>query len=414
MLKHRPLFLTICLIVLVSFQGLSQSDKQKELEEQRQAILQEIKQINSLLFKARGEKKSVLTQVEDLDQRIRTTENLIKITNRQANLLTREINDNLSKMDNLRTELDELKSDYAAMIRKSYKSKSEQSRIMFLLSSEGFLQAYKRMQYMKQYTKYRKEQGEAIKEKTELLKIMNKDLLVQKEQKKELIAENERTKAQLSKERKNQENLIASLKRDESKFTDQIRDKQRAAAAIDKKIDKIIADAIAASNKATAKTTSTAPAKSSGKFTMNAEATALAANFTNNKGKLPWPIDKGGIVVERFGRHRHPQFPNVEKYNSGVRIATETGAKARAVFNGEVLQIIRIAGNNSTVMVQHGNYISVYMNLTNILVKKGDKVATKQSLGTVFTNPTDGKTEFKFVITQNSQRLNPADWIYKM
>lgn len=406
--------LLLCAFFL-STETYAQSDKQKELEAQRQALLQEIKQINTLLFKTRGEKKSILTQVEDLDQRIRTTENLIKITNRQANLLTREINDNLTKIDNLRTELTELKEDYAAMIQKSYKSKSEQSRVMFLLSSEGFLQAYKRLQYMKQYTKYRKEQGEAIKQKTELLKILNKDLLEQKEKKQQLIAENNKTKAQLTKERKNQEGLIASLKKDEGKFAGQIKSKQREAAEIDRKIDKIIADAIAASNKAanvnnTTKTTT----KRSSTFAMNAEATALAANFTANKGKLPWPINKGGIVVERYGRHRHPQFPNVEIYNSGVRIATETGAMARSVFNGTVLEIQQVKGANVNVMVQHGNYISVYNNLTNILVKKGDKVSTKQELGTVYTNPSTGKTTFKFVIFQNTKRLNPADWIYKM
>ena len=156
-------FLFGCFL-LVATTLSAQSEKQKELEEQRQAILQEIKQINSLLFKTRKEEKSVLTQVEDLEQRISATENLIRITNRQANLLTREINDNLTKIDNLRTELKELKEDYAAMINKSYKSKSQQSRVMFLLSSESFLQAYKRLQYMKQYAKHRKEQGESIKD----------------------------------------------------------------------------------------------------------------------------------------------------------------------------------------------------------------------------------------------------------
>lgn len=415
MRNYLPLFMLLLCAFFLSTETYAQSDKQKELEAQRQALLQEIKQINTLLFKTRGEKKSILTQVEDLDQRIRTTENLIKITNRQANLLTREINDNLTKIDNLRTELTELKEDYAAMIQKSYKSKSEQSRVMFLLSSEGFLQAYERLQYMKQYTKYRKEQGEAIKQKTELLKILNKDLLEQKEKKQQLIAENNKTKAQLTKERKNQEGLIASLKKDEGKFAGQIKSKQREAAEIDRKIDKIIADAIAASNKAAnANNTTKTTTKRSSTFAMNAEATALAANFTANKGKLPWPINKGGIVVERYGRHRHPQFPNVEIYNSGVRIATETGAMARSVFNGTVLEIQQVKGANVNVMVQHGNYISVYNNLTNILVKKGDKVSTKQELGTVYTNPSTGKTTFKFVIFQNTKRLNPADWIYKM
>lgn len=414
MQKLLPVFLLVFLMCLSPTDGLAQSKKQQELEAQRQKILQDIKQINSLLFKTRGEKKSVLTQVEDLDQRVRATENLIKITNRQANLLTREINDNLTKIDNLRTELTELKEDYGAMIRKSYKSKSQQSRIMFLLSAENFLQAYKRLQYMKQYTKFRKEQGESIKEKTELLKVLNTDLLDQKDKKQQLIAENKQTKIQLTKERKNQQQLIASLKRDEGTFTNQIRSKQREANAIDRQIEKLIAEAIAASNKEAGNVSGNTVSKRTSTFAMNAEASALAANFTSNRGKLPWPITKGGVVVSKYGRHRHPQFPNVEVFNSGVEIATEQGAQARAVFNGTVLGITQQTGAKVSVMVQHGNYISVYNNLTNLLVKKGDKVATKQAIGTVYTNSTTNKTILKFAVFQNQTRLNPADWIYKM
>lgn len=414
--KTLPFFLALCCFFLFTADSFSQSKKQRELEEQRQSLLKEIQQINSLLFKTRGAKKSVLTQVEDLDQRITTTENLIKITNRQANLLTREINDNLNKIDNLRTELTELKEDYAAMIKKSYKSKSEQSRVMFLLSAENFLQAYKRLQYMKQYTKYRKQQGESIKEKTELLKILNKDLLVQKNKKNELIEDNKRTKIQLGKERRNQQDLIASLKKDEGTFAGQIRSKQNAADAIDREIEKIIAEAIAASNRAAEKEnpTGNTVTKRSSTFAMNAEATALAANFTSNKGKLPWPITKGGVVVSTYGKHRHPQFPNVEVFNSGVEIVTDSGAKARAVFEGTVLGIFQQTGPKRTVMVQHGDYISVYSNLTNLLVKKGDNVSTKQELGSIFENPASGKTILKFVVNRNNTWLNPGDWIYKM
>jgi septal ring factor EnvC (AmiA/AmiB activator) len=414
--KKLPFLLALFCFFLLSAEGFSQSKKQQELEEQRQSLLKEIQQINSLLFKTRGEKKSVLTQVEDLDQRISTTENLIKITNRQANLLTREINDNLNKIGTLRTELTELKEDYAAMIKKSYKSKSEQSRVMFLFSSENFLQAYKRVQYMKQYTKYRKQQGESIKEKTELLKVLNKDLLVQKERKNQLIQDNKLTKTQLNRERGNQQGLIASLKKDEGAFAGQIRTKQEAADAIDRAIEKIIAEAIAASNKAAKKDepTGNTATKRSSTFAMNAETTALAANFTANKGKLPWPITKGGVVISKYGRHKHPQFPNVEVFNSGVEIVTDNDAKARAVFEGTVLSIFRQTGPKRTVMIQHGDYISVYSNLTNLLVKKGDKVSTKQELGDIYENPASGKTVLKFVVNRNNKWLNPADWIYKM
>src|SRR5688572_1325796 len=172
------LFLFVCLITVSNV--FAQPDKQKELEEKRQAILEEIKQINSLLFKTKKEEKSVLTQVQDLNQRISASENLIRVTNQQANLLTRNINENINKISSLREEIKVMKADYAEMIQKSYKSKNQQSRIMFLLSSEDFLQAYKRVQYMKQYAKFRKKQGEGIKAKTEELQKLNADLISQK------------------------------------------------------------------------------------------------------------------------------------------------------------------------------------------------------------------------------------------
>lgn len=399
-------FIISCFIGHVSAQG----NKQKELEEKRKLILNEIKQINNLLFETQKEEKSVLTQVEDLNTRISARENLIRITNQQANLLTREINDNLFKIDQLRDELKVLKEDYAKMINKSYKSKSLQNRIMFLLSSENFLQAYKRMQYMKQYSKHRKKQGESIKEKTELLQQLNADLIAQKKSKKSLIEENKLAKENLLKEKKSQESLIASLKQDEGKFTKQIRAKQREADRIDRQIETLIKAAIAESNKASKAKEANV---SSNTFALTEEAKTLAANFTSNKGKLPWPV-KNGVVIKRYGKQRHPQLPNVTTFNSGVEIATNSNTKARAIFAGEVMEIQQLKGANKAIYIQHGNYITVYNNLTNIQVKKGDKVNTKQELGSIFTHPKSGKTILKFLIYKNTNRMNPADWVYRM
>ena len=429
-MKHfrKYLFLLICLTtVSVS----AQIDKQKELEEKRQAILEEVKQINSLLFKTKKEEKSVLSQVEDLNQRISASENLIRVTNQQANLLTRNINDNIEKISALREELKVMKADYAEMVRKSYKSKNQQSRIMFLLSSQNFLQAYKRVQYMKQYAKFRKKQGEGIKAKTEELQKLNADLIEQKKTKQKLIAENEIAKAQLTEERKDQQALVATLKKDESKFASQIRTKQKQADEIDRQIDALIKAAIEEANriarekalaeeKAKGNTTTststknviTKPAKTE-EFALTAEEKTLAASFTNNKGKLPWPVEKG-MVVKSFGKHQHPQFPNVTTNSSGVEIATADNEQVRSIFEGQVMAIQIIKGANKVVFIQHGDYISVYSNLATVSVKKGDKVSTKQAIGTVAKSPTEGRTVLKFYIYQNKTKINPADWIYRM
>jgi septal ring factor EnvC (AmiA/AmiB activator) len=405
------IIITVLFCVLIGSVSVeAQSKKQQELEAKRLQIIEEIKQINSLLFKTRGEKKSVLNQVEDLDQRIRATENLIRVTNQQANLLTREINDNLRKIETLRDELKTLKEDYAAMIRKSYRSKSQQSRVMFLLSSDDFLQAYKRLQYMKQYAKHRKAQGDRIKEKTEQLQVLNTGLLEQKKQKQLLIDENKRTRVTLAKEKKDQEALIASLRKDEGKFASQIRTKQKEADAIDRQIDAIIRAAIAESNKSSETKVTKGTVET---FALTAEAKALAANFSSNKGKLPWPVEKG-VVIRRYGNQRHPQLPNVTTFSSGVEIATEKNINARAVFDGVVFQIQKTRQGTKAVYIRHGSYISVYYNMDKVTVKTGDKVKTKQAIGTIFTNGLSGKTVLKFLIYQNSTRMNPADWVYRM
>lgn len=414
-MKNLGVYLIFLICILSVPNVFAQSDKQKELEEKRQSILAEIKQINSLLFKTKKEEKSVLSQVEDINQRISASENLIRVTNQQANLLTRNINDNINRISALRKELEAMKADYAEMVRKSYKSKSQQSRIMFLLSSENFLQAYKRVQYMKQYATFRKKQGEGIRLKTEELQQLNTDLIDQKKDKQKLISENEVAKKQLTQERKAQQELVATLKKDESKYTSQIRTKQKEADKIDREIDALIQAAIAEANRIAnaSKTTTTSKPTTSGGFALTAEDKALAASFSNNKGKLPWPVEKG-MVVKSFGTHQHPQFPNVTTNSSGVEIATEDNSAVRAIFEGQVMSIQVIKGANKVVFIQHGDYISVYSNLATVSVKKGDKITTKQNIGTVAKSPTEGRTVLKFYIYRNQTKINPADWIYRM
>lgn len=413
-MRKIRLYLIFFIGLIAVSSSFAQVDKQKELEDKRKAILEEIKQINSLLFKTKKEEKSVLSQVEDINQRISASENLIRVTNQQANLLTRNINSNMDKIGALREELKLMKADYATMVQKSYKSKSQQSRIMFLLSSQDFLQAYKRVQYMKQYATFRKKQGEGIKTKTEELQTLNTDLIEQKKTKQKLIGENEIAKKRLTEERKSQQDLVATLKKDESKYTSQIRKKQQEADKIDREIDALIRAAIEEANRLARASNKTAdkPA-SSGAFAMTAEDKALAANFVSNKGKLPWPVEKG-MVIKSFGTHQHPQFPNVTTNSSGVEIATEDNAAVRAIFEGQIMSIQVIKGANKVVFIQHGDYISVYSNLATVSVKKGDKVSTKQTIGTVAKSSTEGKTVLKFYIYQNKTKINPANWIYRM
>ena len=402
---YKSYLLIILLVCGISLQA--QSKKQEELENRRQELRREIQQINTLLFQGKKEQKSVLSNVEDLNYKVTVRQNLISITNQQANLLTREINTNQKNITNLRDKLKLLKEEYAAMVVKSYKSKSEQSKVMFLLSSINFQQAYKRLQYIKQYADYQKQRGEEIKVKTIALQELNKDLLKQKKDKQNLIEENRIAKNELAKELKQHEALMNSIKKDLNKYTSQIRTKQKEADKIDKEIEKIIRTAMASSNKKAGKSTS------SNTFALTAEDKLLANNFMSNKGKLPWPVEKG-VVKLRYGLQRSPIDKNIPINSNGVRIVTNKSEKVRAVFNGTVLSIMTPKNGNNTVLIRHGNYITIYKNLSKIFVNKGDKINTKQNIGEVLTNRASGETILSFVIYKDGKTQNPAHWIYKM
>jgi septal ring factor EnvC (AmiA/AmiB activator) len=398
------IFFLGCLLSSMSI--LAQSDKQKRLEEQRQQILKEIKQFQAFLLGKKKEEKSEITLIEDLNYKVRRRENLIRITNEQANLLTREINTNQHEITSLRAQLQELKDDYAAMIVKSYKSKSEQSKVMFLLSSSNFKQAYKRLQYIRQYADYQKEQGELIKKKTKELQVLNLELSKQKADKDKLIQENRMAKRELEKELKEREKLMAIIKADMNKYSAQIKQKRQEADRLDKEINRLIREAIAASNEKAGKKTST------GKFVLTPADKIVGESFEANKGRLGWPVTRG-IIKGKFGKTRSLTDNTVEVNNSGIKIATTTDADVKAVFNGEVSRIIVVKNANPGIMIRHGNYVTIYYNLSKVFVKPGDKISTGQVIGKVFTSKITGESLLDFRLFKNDQKLNPEYWLAK-
>lgn len=397
---------SIILALVLFTEAYGQSPRREELEQRRIELQQEIRRINDLRTSNLRQQRSVLTEVEELDRQIRSTENLIRVTNQQANLLTREIAANESKIISLEDELEKLKADYGKMIQKSYRSKSQQSRVMFLLSSDNFLQAYKRLQYMKQYANYRKEQGEEIQARTKELERLNVNLEEQKKQKDQLIVENRETRAQLEKAKQDQQGLINTIRQKESQYASELNQKQQEVNAIDKEIERIIAEAIAKANKESG-------SSSRSSFELTPEARALAADFQSNKGKLPWPV-KTGVISMRFGEQRHPVLRHLTINSNGVRIDTDEGGKARAIFGGIVSEVQAVKGAGKAVMVRHGDFITIYNNLKDISVRRGDEISIGEELGTVDTNKSSGKTTLHFLLYKNTQKLNPEQWIYRM
>ena len=330
---------------------------------------------------------------------------LIRLTNTQINNLTQDININLRNIEKLRTELEKLKTDYAEMIITSRKNQSTQNKLMFILSSKNFWQAYKRISYMKQYASYRKKQGTQIKEKTITLQQYNAELLKKRKEKEQLIITNRMAQQELDTIKIEQNKLVDELKRKEKGYSLQIIKKQKQSDAIDKEINRIIREAIAASNKKAG--------KNSLNFILTPEAKALAASFSSNRGKLPWPVEKG-VVSQRFGTQRHPVVRTTTIKSNGVSISVPPGSEARSVFKGKVLNIVQFKGSNPIVLIQHGNYITSYKNLSRVYVNKGDNVKSKQPIGIVFTNNENNKTVLQFSLFQNTTPQNPASWLYQM
>ena len=399
----RKTMLFLWIVLLCSNSIFSQNNR-KQLEKQKEAIQKELKEINALLFKNKKQKASTFTDIENINYKIQRKQEVIKLTNRQINLLNIELEKNKNQQVDLSKRLKEVKAAYKEMILRSYKSKSGKNKLMFVLSSESFFQAFKRTQYIKQYAAFRRNQANKIVTISDELKLINDELIERKKLKETLLTNNRLTQKSLEKE-KNQANEIAfKLKSQEKKYKKNILAKQKESLKIDKQIDKLIREAIAASNKTKTKSNS---------FNLTPEAIALAKNFELNKGKLPWPVSRG-VVIQRFGTQPHPVVKTAKIKSNGIVIATEKSAKVKTVFKGQVLSVLKFRGSNPTILIQHGNYITAYKNLSKVFVSKGDVLESGQVIGEVFTNKTNSQSTIQFSIFKKTTPLNPLFWILKM
>lgn len=406
-MKKKLLFVFAILLFLVSSSFYAQTKKQ--LEEQRKQYKKEINLLNQLLFSEQKKEKDALEELRDLNQKIDLRNKLLATIVSESKLLTNQINRNETKLKKLNSNLKSLKEDYSEMIFKSYKSKSQQSRIMFLLSSDNFYQAYKRLEYMKQYTQFRKKQGEEILVQTDVIEKVVDSLKIQKTEKDTLIVFEERQKKAIELDKTNQESLLATIKKKESKYKKELRQKINEEKKVTARIDKLIREEIARANK---KMAGNSKSTKSNEFILSPEAKALAANFESNQGKLPWPVTQG-LIVRKFGIQPHPTYPGITLNSTGIHFATVKGGDAKAVFDGEVMNILVGTGGLKNIMVRHGNYISSYSNVETAYVKKGDKISTGQNLGKIFTDKVSGKTTLIFSLLKNTTRLNPSSWILK-
>ena len=377
------------------------SQSKQALEKQKKEIQNEIKVIELKLSNSSKKKGLIISNAEDLNYKIKLQQNLISNINNQLNLILNEIDANEIQLTNLKNKEVSLKEEFAKMLITGYKKKSNLNKLMFIFSSSSFQQAYKRIQYFKQYVNFQNKTLLKIKSTSSEIENVIVVLDSQKTNKQLLINENENIKRELSIQYDDLNKLIAEVNKDQKKYKNEIKQKQKLSKDIDKKIEKLIREALANSK------------RNDGGFKLSEEAQLISKNFNANKGRLPSPVIRGNVVLG-FGKQPHPIVKTATIQSNGVRIRTSSDVEARTIFDGEVYSIIISKNNSRTVLIQHGNFFTVYKNLSQIYVSKGDKLKTKEVIGKIATDPLNGQTILSFSIFYNGVPQNPRTWIYKL
>ncbi len=392
----------IVVIMLILVTSLTFSQSRKELERRKKKKQQEIAYTNKLLNQTRRNKKKSLNELILLNNQISNRQQLILAITEQINEIDERIDRNASIIKSMEDDLEKLKKEYAKLIYYSWKNKNSYDKIMFIFSADDFNQAYKRMLYFQQYAEYREIQVEAIKETENILKEIIADLEKEKKKKSELIALQYEETESLSNEKKEKANIISHLKQEETKLQKKLRQQRKES----KKLQNAIANIIAEEARKAAKKTK------AGNYALTPEEKLISDKFGANKGRLPWPTERG-VITGTFGKHNHPVFKEVITINNGIEISTSAGSYARAIFAGTVIQVIHLSNTNIAVMIKHGEYITVYSHLKEAIVTKGDKIVAKQKIGVIYTDTDDNKTEMELQIWKGSTKLNPSYWISK-
>ena len=396
----------------------------KQLQTEITSLQKEISTANQLLKKTTKDKEMTLNEVAILDKKIKQRENLIKAYNEQIAVLDEEINEGQSNIKALNSDLSKLQKEYAKMIVFANKNRSHYNRLGFIFASKDFNQAFSRLRYIREFSDARKKKMEQIASTERQISDAVEASQQAREEQTAMLKDEKTQQDALKKEKEQLNSQLAKLKKKEGSIQQDIKNKQQQAQKLQKAIDDIIAEEIrkaneeaerkrreeAAKNKSQGKTTTPAP-KEKGMALTPAEKT-LSSNFVNNKGKLPWPVERG-VISSSFGKHTSVVSDKVTVTNNGIDIATTDGALARAVFDGEVASVTKLTGANTVVILRHGEYFTVYSNLENVTVKRGDKVKTKQNIGKVHTSTTENKTELHFELLKEQSRQDPANWLSK-
>lgn len=380
------IYITLLMVLALPAQSV------KELQKQQRELQQQLEQTQKMLKQTKQNETATINKLNLLNNDIKTRKKLIRNIQSEISGLNNEMRQLRSKRQSLQDKLEECKQDYARLIRETHYADMQQSPLLFILSSQNFQQLTRRVRYMQEFATYRKEQVRQIEQLQTDIDVQN-NLLEQRRNDRAVALKNQkREQDKLTSDERKQKNMLQSLKKKEKDLLAQQKAQQKKADALNKQIEELIAKQV--------RTTTT----------LTKEQQLIAGGFEANQGRMPWPVEKG-YISGHFGKHQHPLHEHVTIDNKGIYLQTVSGAAARAVYEGEVTWCAQMNGNYA-VIIQHGNYRSVYSPLKSINVKQGDKVKAKQNIGTIFTDASeDNKTELYFQIYKDRSILNPSLWL---
>ena len=370
------------------------ADSVKDLQKKQKKLQQEIEQTNKMLKQTKKDETATLNKLQLTQANIKNQKILIKTLDNEISALDQEMTKLSATRDSLQRVLEGYKNDYANMVRQSHYARLQQSPLLFLVSSDSFQQFARRARYLREFAHFREQQVYRIEYAQAEIDAQNDLLQENKTDKQNALSSRKREQENLKRDERKQQNMLNQLKSKEKDLTKQLKQQQKKVADLNKKIDDMIR----------------AQTAKASKTTLTKEQQLIAGGFEANKGRLPWPVERG-MISGHYGKQQHPVYSQVTMDNKGIYIQTTSGMKARAVYKGEVTSCFLVGGTYA-VIIQHGNYRTVYSNLSRLNVKQGDKVETKQIIGTIFTDAEqDQKTELYFQIYKDRNILNPEQWI---
>jgi murein hydrolase activator len=389
---RRILFFLIFFLFTLS---VSAQKTKSQLQKEKQENLEKIKEVEKIIGETSTKKKNSVGELNALNQRIRVQENLITSIKGEIDLLDTEITENNDIINALEDDLTKLKKEYVAMLYAAQKASNSTTRLTFLFSAKSFDQLIMRLRYMEQYGETRKLQADQIGKVQGELSGQVKEIRTRREEKNKLLNDVVTENGNLTNLKKKQSGLVRTLERQEKKLRKDLAETKKLVARLDKLIEDLIREEMERAARA-----------------KSGDSEILSSSFEENRSKFTWPVSSG-FVSQKFGRQNHPVLKGIVQQNNGVNIQTKENEKVKSIFEGEVRRVAFIQGLGSTVIIKHGDYLTVYAGLKEVFVRTGQKVVTNQEIGKIFSNQ-EGVSELRFQIFKNTTALDPQVWLKNM